>query len=52
MKLQNEQMIAYEFIKKETEKQGVKVYNATRGGALEVFERVDFDLLFKEEKDV
>ena len=25
---------------------GIKIYNATRGGALEVFERVDFDSLF------
>jgi glycosyltransferase involved in cell wall biosynthesis len=29
----------YEYIKKETEKRGVKVYNCTRGGKLEVFER-------------
>ena len=27
---------------------GIKVYNATRGGRLEVFPRVDLDLLFKE----
>lgn len=26
---------------------GVKIYNATRGGKLEVFERVDFDSLFQ-----
>lgn len=26
---------------------GIKIYNATRGGMLEVFERVDFDLLFQ-----
>lgn len=26
---------------------GAKIYNATRGGRLEVFERVDFDTLFK-----
>lgn len=25
---------------------GIRIYNATRGGALEVFERVDFDRLF------
>lgn len=30
------------------EKHGIKIYNATRGGALEVFERVDFDSLFGE----
>ncbi len=25
---------------------GIKIYNATRGGKLEVFERVNFDSLF------
>lgn len=25
---------------------GIKIYNATRGGKLEVFERVNFDKLF------
>lgn len=34
--------IAKEF----AESHGVKIYNATRGGKLEVFERVDFDSLF------
>lgn len=29
----------------------IKIYNETRGGMLEVFERVDFDTLFKEESD-
>lgn len=29
------------------DKHGIKIYNATRGGKLEVFERVDFDSLFK-----
>lgn len=29
-----------------TSKNGKKIYNATRGGALEIFERVDFDSLF------
>jgi hypothetical protein len=28
------------------EKNNIKIYNATRGGKLEVFERVDFDTLF------
>lgn len=36
----------YEMAKKYADKCGVKIYNATRGGMLEVFERVDFDLLF------
>lgn len=36
----------YEIAKKYADKCGVKIYNATRGGMLEVFERVDFDSLF------
>ncbi len=28
---------------------GIKIYNATRGGYLEVFERVDFDSIFEKE---
>ena len=39
--------LAYIEMKNVCEKHGVKVYNATRGGKLEVFERVDFDKLFK-----
>lgn len=31
------------------EKNGIKIANATRGGQLEVFERVDFDSLIKEQ---
>lgn len=37
---------AYSIAKKELEKNGVKIYNATIGGKLEVFERVDFYSLF------
>lgn len=37
---------AYECAKKYAENHGIKIYNATRGGMLEVFERVDFDSLF------
>lgn len=37
---------AYEFMAKETKAHGIHVYNATRGGRLEAFERVDFDTLF------
>lgn len=32
--------------KEYAEQYGIKIYNATRGGKLEVFERVDFDTLF------
>lgn len=35
----------YQHAKKFAEKHNVKVFNATRGGMLEVFERVDFDSL-------
>lgn len=34
---------AYEKLNQYAKKKGVKLYNATRGGALNVFERVDFD---------
>lgn len=36
----------YTFVKKKMDKYGVKVNNATRGGKLEVFPRVNFDTLF------
>lgn len=38
--------LAYEIANTYAEKNGFRVYNATRGGALEVFPRVDFDSLF------
>lgn len=41
---QNE--LAYISAKKYAEQNGIKIYNATRGGKLEVFERKDFDSLF------
>lgn len=37
---------AYELARKFAKSHGVKIFNATRGGKLEVFERVDFDTLF------
>lgn len=39
--------LTYVAMKKHCEQRGIKVYNATRGGKLEVFERVDFDQLFQ-----
>ena len=36
----------YMAAKKYADENGIKIYNATRGGKLEVFERVDFDSLF------
>lgn len=37
---------AYQKIKEYAEKKGIKIFNATRGGYLETFERVNFDDLF------
>lgn len=37
---------AYEVAKEYADEHGIKIYNATRGGMLEVFPRVDFDTLF------
>jgi len=39
---------AFGWIKKELEARGVTIYNATRGGALEVFERVDLENVVNE----
>lgn len=35
----------FEAAKRYADSHGIKIYNATRGGNLEVFERVDFDSL-------
>ena len=35
--------LAYMSAKKYADSHGIKIYNATRGGKLEVFERIDFD---------
>ena len=37
---------AYLTAKKYADEHGIHIYNATRGGKLEIFERVDFDSLF------
>lgn len=37
---------AFKIAKEYADAHDIKIYNATRGGKLEVFERVDFDLLF------
>ena len=41
---------AYEVAKEYADEHGIKIYNATRGGMLEVFPRVDFDTLFLNRK--
>ena len=38
--------LTYISAKKYADEHGIKIYNATRGGKLEVFPRVDFDMLF------
>ncbi len=44
--LQKAMMTGYRFMEKETKKRGVHIFNATRGGMLDEFDRVDFDSLF------
>lgn len=39
--------LTYVAMKDHCEKRGIRVFNATRGGKLEVFQRVDFDRLFE-----
>ncbi len=47
-KIQGERMIyAYYYAKKYADEHGIKIYNATRGGMLEVFPRVDLDEVLK-----
>ncbi len=41
-----ESLHGYQAARFYAERHGIKIYNATRGGKLEVFERVDFDSLF------
>lgn len=38
--------LAYQSAKQYADEHGLKIYNATRGGKLEIFERVEFDNLF------
>ena len=40
--------LAYQIAEEHTKKIGVKIYNATRGGFLEVFERINLDNILKE----
>lgn len=40
--------LTYVAMKRHCDARGIRVYNATRGGKLEVFERVDFDSLFEQ----
>ena len=40
------QLAAYQKAKTYADTHNIKIYNATRGGKLEVFQRVEFDSLF------
>jgi len=42
----DDNLLAYMAAKKHAQEHGFKIFNATRGGKLEVFPRVDFDTLF------
>lgn len=46
VKTENNLIVAFSAAKEYADNHGIKIYNATRGGKLEVFERVDFDSLF------
>ncbi len=47
-KIQGDRMIfAYDFAKDYADKHGIKIFNATRGGMLEVFPRIDLDEVLK-----
>lgn len=43
-----EMLKGYQMCRNYADAHGIKIYNATRGGMLEVFERVDFDSLFND----
>jgi hypothetical protein len=43
----NQMLPQYEIAREYADAHGFKIYNATRGGQLEAFERVDFDTLFE-----
>lgn len=45
--MKDHQFWNYQAARRYAETHGIKIYNATRGGELEVFERVDFDSLFR-----
>lgn len=45
---ENHMITAYKVAKEYAETKGVKILNATRGGMLEVFERINFDDIFAE----
>ena len=49
--IETRQRDTYDKIQAYASKHGYKIYNATRGGALEAFERVDFDQIISKETE-
>ncbi len=43
---------AFNVAKEYADQNGVKIYNATRGGMLESFERIDLDSLFSNKEEI
>jgi len=50
LEFQSGDELCYKSAKQYADTHGIKIYNATRGGTLEVFERVDFDEMFADIK--
>lgn len=46
--IEDRQQAVYEMLREYAEKRNIKIFNATRGGALEVFERVNLDHIIQE----
>lgn len=47
---EDKMLLAYQSARQYADEHDIKIYNATRGGMLEVFERVDFDRLFEDKE--
>lgn len=47
----SENLLAYQAARQYADFHGIKIFNATRGGKLDVFERIDLDYLLVEEQD-
>ena len=47
---ENNLILAFSAARKYADSHGIKIYNATRGGKLEIFERIDFDSLLDKNK--
>jgi hypothetical protein len=44
--------LAYARAKEVCDREGIKIYNATRGGKLEIFERADLDKVLDNTKNI